>query len=155
MRLDVADRFLRGHLIAALFLWVYAHVHPLEDESHQVIDLLYSLVYRVLLNMLHGVVFFVVDLYFARIFSLGGAHTGLFFSFYLWLWFWGWGPSTKARSSRFICRWVLILKSLCYRLTVGRTVNPRCFLNSEVLFEKAIRSSSFNSGTNNLLVNQR
>ena len=138
MRLYVAYRFLRGHLIAALFLWVHAHVHPLEDESHQVIDLLNSLVYRVLLYMLHGVVFFVVDLYFARIFSLGGAHTGLFFSFNLLLRLRGRGPSTKARSSRFIGRWILILKSLRNRLTVGGTVNPRCFLNSEVLFEKAI-----------------
>lgn len=154
VRLDVADRFLWGHLIA-LFLWINTNVHSLEDESHQVINLLNSLIYRMFLYMLHGMVFFVIDRYFARIFPLGSTCTWLFLTFHLLLWFWGCGSSTKAGSSRLISRWVHILKSLHNRLAGSRAVNTDCFLNTVVLFEEAIWCSCFNRSTNNLLINQR
>ena len=69
VRLDVACRFLRGQLIGG-FLRVNGHIHPLEDESHQVVDLLNGFIYRMLLYMLQGMVFLVEDFYFTRIFSI-------------------------------------------------------------------------------------
>ncbi len=66
MRLDVSNRLLRGQLgrSAICFLWVSSDVHTLEDKTDEVINLLDSFIDGMLLDVLHRMIFFVIDLDF-------------------------------------------------------------------------------------------
>ncbi len=68
-------RFLRCKLVFRVFF--FCDIHSLEDESNQVVDLLYGLVDRVLLDVPHRRVLLVVDCDIGSL-ALRGYHSCFF-----------------------------------------------------------------------------